>query len=35
MRRDTSLNVTSFGEGEDGELYAVTINGRLYQIGTK
>ena len=32
MRRDTILNVTSFGESEDGELYAVTINGRLYQV---
>jgi glucose/arabinose dehydrogenase len=32
MRRDTTLNVTSFGESEDGELYAVTINGRLYQV---
>ena len=35
MRRDTTLMVTSFGESESGELYAVTINGRLYQIGTK
>jgi glucose/arabinose dehydrogenase len=32
MRRDTVLNVTSFGESEVGELYAVTINGRLYQV---
>ena len=32
MRRDTILNVTSFGESEAGELYAVTINGRLYQV---
>ncbi|HET9083377.1 MAG TPA: PQQ-dependent sugar dehydrogenase [Candidatus Limnocylindrales bacterium] len=32
LRRDTILNVTSFGESEDGELYAVTINGRLYQV---
>jgi glucose/arabinose dehydrogenase len=32
MRRDTILNVTSFGESEDGELYLVTINGRLYQV---
>ena len=32
MRRDTILNVTSFGESEDGELYAVTLNGRLYQV---
>jgi glucose/arabinose dehydrogenase len=35
MRRDTTLMVTSFGESESGELYAVTINGRLFQIGTK
>jgi glucose/arabinose dehydrogenase len=32
-RRDTSLMITSFGESEDGELYAVTIDGRLYQVG--
>jgi len=32
MRRDTTLNVTSFGESEDGELYAVTLDGRLYQV---
>ena len=32
MRRDMTLNVTSFGESESGELYAVTINGRLYQV---
>jgi glucose/arabinose dehydrogenase len=32
MRRDWSANITSFGEGEDGELYLVTINGRLYQV---
>jgi glucose/arabinose dehydrogenase len=28
----TSQNITSFGESEDGELYLVTINGRLYQV---
>ena len=27
-------NITSFGESEDGELYAVTITGRLYQVTT-
>ena len=32
QRRDTALNITSFGEGEDGELYAVTIDGHLYQV---
>jgi glucose/arabinose dehydrogenase len=32
QRRDTSLQITSFGESEDGELYLVTINGRLYQL---
>jgi hypothetical protein len=35
LRRDTSLMLTSFGESENGELYGVTINGRLYQFGTK
>jgi glucose/arabinose dehydrogenase len=32
LRRDTVLNVTSFGESENGELYFVTLNGRLYQV---
>jgi glucose/arabinose dehydrogenase len=32
MRKDTSLNVTSFGEAENGELFAVTIDGRLLQV---
>jgi glucose/arabinose dehydrogenase len=32
-QRDTSLNITSFGESEDGELYLVTIDGRLYKVG--
>jgi hypothetical protein len=32
MRRDWSKNITSFGEGEDGELYVVTIDGGLYQV---
>jgi len=35
LRADTDLNITSFGESENGELYGVTINGRLYQFGTK
>jgi glucose/arabinose dehydrogenase len=35
LRRDTTLMLTSFGESENGELYGVTINGRLYQFGTK
>jgi hypothetical protein len=29
---DSSLLITSFGEGEDGELYVVTIGGRLLQV---
>jgi hypothetical protein len=33
LRRDSAQNITSFGESESGELYAVTINGRLYKIG--
>jgi glucose/arabinose dehydrogenase len=32
MRKDTNLNVTSFGEAENGELFAVTIDGRLLQV---
>ena len=32
MRRDWTKNITSFGESEDGELYAVTIDGGLYQV---
>ena len=32
LRRDTALNVTSFGESESGELYFVTLDGRLYQV---
>ena len=31
-RADTSQMITSFGEDEAGELYAVTIDGRLYQV---
>jgi hypothetical protein len=33
LRRDTSWNITSFGEGEDGTLYFVTIDGRLVRVG--
>ena len=33
LGRDTSWNVTSFGEGEDGTLYLVTIDGRLVRVG--
>jgi glucose/arabinose dehydrogenase len=32
-QRDTSLMITSFGEDENGELYLVTIDGRLYRVG--
>jgi glucose/arabinose dehydrogenase len=32
LRRDTALQITSFGEAEDGELFAVTIDGKLYQL---
>ncbi len=33
QRRDSKQQITSFGESEDGELYAVTSDGRLYAIG--
>jgi glucose/arabinose dehydrogenase len=32
MQRDWGQNITSFGEAENGELYLVTINGRLHRI---
>lgn len=32
LRADTNLSITSFGEAEDGELYAVTIDGKLVRI---
>jgi glucose/arabinose dehydrogenase len=32
LRADTSQNITSFGESENGELYAVTGSGNLYQV---
>ncbi len=31
-RADTSLSITSFGESEDGELHAVSIDGGLYRV---
>jgi hypothetical protein len=34
QRADTALRITTFGEAEDGELYAGTIDGKLYRIGT-
>ena len=32
LRADTAQRITSFGESEDGELYAVTIDGKLYRV---
>ena len=32
QRRDTDLNVTSFGEAENGELYVVTLDGKLFGV---
>ncbi|CAN5575224.1 PQQ-dependent sugar dehydrogenase [soil metagenome] len=32
QRADTSQQITSFGEHENGELYAVTIDGKLYRV---
>jgi uncharacterized repeat protein (TIGR03806 family) len=29
---DTSYNISSFGEGQDGELYVVSYGGRIYQF---
>jgi hypothetical protein len=29
---ESSLNISSFGEGMDGELYVVDLNGGLYRI---
>jgi len=28
----TGERITSFGEGDDGELYAVTIDGKLFRV---
>ena len=32
LRRDTSLNISSFGESEAGELYVTDLNGSLYRV---
>jgi glucose/arabinose dehydrogenase len=32
LRADTSQQITSFGESENGELYAVTSDGDVYQV---
>lgn len=32
LRADTGQNITSFGEGEDGELYAVTSGGDVFHV---
>jgi glucose/arabinose dehydrogenase len=32
LRADTDLNITSFGESENGELYTVTSAGGVYQV---
>ena len=32
LEADTTQQITSFGEGDDGELYAVTIDGGLFQV---
>jgi len=32
LRADTNQNITSFGESENGELYAVTSDGNVYQV---
>ena len=32
LRADTSQQITSFGESENGELYVVTSDGDVYQV---
>ncbi len=32
VRRDTSLNISSFGESETGELFMTDLNGSLYRV---
>ena len=32
LQADTDEMITSFGESDDGELYAVTIDGKLFQV---
>jgi hypothetical protein len=29
---DTSYNISSFGEGNDGKLYLVDLNGSIYRL---
>ena len=32
LQADTSEQITSFGESDAGELYAVTIDGKLFRV---
>ena len=32
QRADTPYSITSFGENESGELFAVTLAGKLYRV---
>ena len=32
LLRDTAQNISSFGEGDDGELYMVSIGGTVYRV---
>jgi hypothetical protein len=32
LQADTSEQITSFGESDNGELYAVTIDGKLFRV---
>ena len=32
FQRTVAVNISSFGEGEDGELYATDLGGRLFQV---
>ncbi len=32
LRADTTAQITSFGESDSGELYAVAIDGRLFRV---
>ena len=34
LKLDTSLSISSFGEDEGGELYAVDLNGQVYKIAS-
>ena len=31
---DSGLNITSFGEDDDGEIYVITQRGRIYRLTT-